>query len=700
MQESPPEKSANRLARESSAYLLQHSQNPVDWYAWGDEALERAHKLDRPILLSIGYSACHWCHVMERESFEDEATADLMNASFVCIKVDREERPDLDQIYMDAVTKLNQGQGGWPLTAFCLPDGSPFYGGSYYPKQAGQGLPAFEQVLRGLADAYANRRGEVENAARQIVASLDLELDENPASAKASKSVAEAARSLLQNADRERGGFGSGPKFPSPPNLEFLIAALDLVAADAAQEISVQLDLSAREMSRRGLFDHLAGGFHRYCVDGDWTIPHFEKMLYDQGLLLRFYSEWLRRGADVEDFAWPIRETIDYLRREMTSPEGGFYASQDADAEGREGAFHVWTPDQVREVLGRRADAFCRAHGVTTEGNFEGGTSQLLDLERGPREAFATERGELLSARQGREAPETDRKRVAAWNAYAISGLARASSVLGDDSILGDAVHAMDFILDEMVDTSGRLHRIFNRGSASIPAFLDDHAALLDACLDLYRAGAPERFLTAALHFAQEIGDRFFDAKSGTLFFTAHDAEKLVTRPRTDHDGATPSALGLAAVGLCRLAQLSRLAPIQQQLDRILLSQGELLERCPHAAPTLLRALALRERGGAVAIIIGDSRDARSHALAARARRLLCPDDAVVVLEPGEARPTGVASAWLRDRQPVNGEPTAWICRGNHCSLPATDPKELTITGSPITGSPITGSPITGPPIR
>jgi uncharacterized protein YyaL (SSP411 family) len=666
----------NRLGNESSAYLLQHSRNPVDWYPWGDEALERAREEDRPLLISIGYSSCHWCHVMERESFEDPEIAALMNELFVCIKVDREERPDVDQIYMDTVVRLN-GQGGWPLNVFCLPDGSPFYGGTYYPEKPRHGMPSFRQVLTSVAEAYRERRDQVVDAAGQIVASLEPPQLEAAQAAPGAADVVEAAQLIMRSADEKRGGFGDGPKFPTPTNLELLIAAMDFMPADAAQQVGRQLALTCREMARRGLYDHLAGGFHRYCVDGDWTIPHFEKMLYDQGLLLRVYTEVCRRSGDEAEFAWPIHETALFLRREMTSPEGGLYASQDADADGVEGAFQVWTPQQVEEVLGKDAKAFCKAYGVDRRGNFEHGTTHLIDHARGQREDFADERAALLAMRSRRVAPATDRKRVASWNGYAISGLARAGSVLGDAEILSDATHAMDFVLDEMVDASGRLHRVFNQGRASVPAFLDDHAALLDACLDLYRAGAGETYLTAAIHFAEEIGERFFDAETGELFFTPVDGEPLVHRPRTDHDGATPSAAGLAVVGWVRLAGLSGFAPIRERADKAIDQQAPLIARSPHALPTLMRAVAIRSRGLSVALIVGDPAARETAALAERARRVLLPDDAVVVVRPGEPAPSGVDRAWLEGRADKDGVPTAYVCRGRACTLPATHPDEL-----------------------
>ncbi len=667
---------SNRLSGESSAYLLQHSRNPVDWHPWGEQAMARARELDRPLLVSIGYSSCHWCHVMERESFESASTAALMNEHFVCIKVDREERPDVDQIYMDTLMRLT-GHGGWPLTVFCLPDGSPFYGGTYYPDEPRHGMPSFRQLLTSLADAWRDRRDEIEAAAHQIVEALDVGLAPATGSGPGAVEISRAARLIMQTADLEHGGFGPGPKFPTPTNLELLIAATDFLPADEAQAIAHHLSKTAREMSRRGLYDQLAGGFHRYCVDRAWTIPHFEKMLYDQGLLLRCYAELLRRGGDPQDLEWPMRETIEFLRREMSSPEGGFYASQDADAGGVEGAFQVWTPTQVEALLGDRAKDFCDAYSITQTGNFEHATSHLVDVASRPRSEWAVEREILRDARTRRSAPETDRKRVAAWNGYVISGLARAASALGDDTLLVPAMRAMDFVRDELIDADGRLHRIFDKGRAAVPAFLDDHAALLDACLDLHRAGAGDGPLTIALHLAHEIGDRFIDAASGAAHFTPVDGEPLIHRPRSDHDGATPAAAGLAAIGLVRLAGLSGLATFRDQADRLIAAESAMIDVGPQAFPTLLRAVALRARGLSVAVIVGDPDDQMTRALASRARRVLRPEDAVVVSPPGSERPIGVSADWLIGRVAVDARPTAYVCHGTRCSLPAFRPEDI-----------------------
>jgi uncharacterized protein YyaL (SSP411 family) len=673
LSDSSADRPENRLAQETSAYLRQHMHNPVDWHPWGDEALERARSEDRPLLVSIGYSACHWCHVMEHESFEDPATAELMNRLFVNIKVDREERPDVDQIYMDTVTRLT-GHGGWPLTVFCTPNGEPYYGGTYFPPEARHGLPSFREVLEAVARAYRERRGEVDASASQILEALARQPSGAAEEAPGIATATRAALKILQTADPEFGGFGGAPKFPTPPNLELLLAASDALPERKRREALDHVRLSCHEMSRRGLYDHLAGGFHRYSVDARWAVPHFEKMLYDQGQLLRVYAElWRRTGEEDDDLLWPVRETAAYLAREMTGPEGGFYASQDADSEGEEGVFYVWTPEQIDAVLGSDGDAFSRAYGVSERGNFEGGTTVLADNAREPRERFRAERQALAAARAQRIAPGTDTKRVAAWNGLAISGLARAGSLMGDDVSLAAARAAAEFVWDHMRDSDGRLMRVWNRGGAHVRAFLDDHAALLEGCLDLHRAGAGDRFLARALALADAIAAHFFDEAEGDLFLTPDDGERLVHRPRSDHDGATPHSTGLAALGLLRTATLCGRSDLRAIADRVLETHAYALDRMPEAHPTLARAALAAERGLSVAVIVGD---ADTDALASQARRLLGPDDGIVVTAPGRA-PEGIDPSWLLGRDPIDGSATAWVCHGVHCSLPVTRPDQL-----------------------
>ena len=675
----------NRLARETSSYLRQHMHNPVDWHPWGEAALAKARAEDKPLLVSIGYSACHWCHVMERESFEDADTAALLNQLFVPVKVDREERPDVDRIYMDFVVRTS-GHGGWPLTVFCTPDGRPFWGGTYFPPAPRHGLPSFRDVLSGLGRAWATQRADVEESATQVVAQLSRRPAGVATAPPGAHSLRAAATALLEGADSESGGFGGAPKFPTPTTLEALLAAIDVLPAATAQAALEHLLLSCREMARRGLFDQLGGGFHRYCVDATWTIPHFEKMLYDEGQLLRVYAEtWRRSNCTDDELIWPIRETVAYLRREMAAPDGGFFASQDADSEGHEGIYYVWTPEQIRSELGdERGAAFCANYGVTTAGNFEHGTTQLVDEGRHERARFAAERAQLLTVRARRIAPATDRKRVASWNAWLISGLARAGSLLGDAAMLADAVATADFVLTRMRDAEGRLTHVYDEGRAHVTGFLEDVAALLEATLDLHRAlagsGGPhacDRFLDAAVVLAEDIVARFFDETDGDFYLTPNDGERLVHRPRSEPDGATPNAAGAAALGLLRAAALTGRSEWHDIVLRVLRANAYLIERAPGAFPTFARAAAIAERGLAVAVVVGASADPATAALADRARRVLAPEDGVIVVAPGAAPPASLDPAWLLGRDAVGGRPTAYICRGTTCSLPVTDPAAL-----------------------
>jgi uncharacterized protein YyaL (SSP411 family) len=651
--------------------------NPVDWHPWGPEARALARAEDRPLLVSIGYSACHWCHVMERESFEDAETAALMNRLFVNVKVDREERPDVDQIYMETVIGL-RGHGGWPLTVFCTPDGTPFYAGTYFPPEPRHGMPSFREVLAAVDEAWRLRRSEVEDTGAQILRGLARRPEGEATGAPAEACVAEAARRLMQRADRRHGGFGGAPKFPTPPHLLVLLAALDVLPEDDAREAREHLLRTCREMARGGVYDQLAGGFHRYSTDAEWCVPHFEKMLYDQGQLLAAYAEAWRRTGD-EELVWPMQETAAFLRSELTGPEGGLLASLDADSEGDEGTFYVWTPEQLEAVLGERAEAFARAYDVSGPGNFENGRSVLRDRARLPRPRFAAEREALLEARAVRPRPGTDRKRVASWNALTISGLARAGSLLGDEAMLGDAAAAARFVLERMHDAEGRLLRVWNEGRAHVSGFLDDHAALLGALLDLERAGAGPG-LDAAVRTGRALVERFHDAVEGDFFLTPSDGEPLPHRPRSDPDGATPHSTGLAVLGLLRLSTLTGDTAMRAVAEGVLTSHAFLLEGAPEAYATLSRAALAAERGLAVAVVVGAPDAPETAALARRARAVLGPDDAVVVAAPGET-PAHLDPAWLEGRSAEGGKPTAWICRGTECSLPATTPDAIAPLG-------------------
>jgi uncharacterized protein len=665
----------NRLAAESSAYLRQHSENPVDWWPWGPEPFALARRTNRPVLVSIGYSSCHWCHVMEHESFEDEATSELMNAELVCIKVDREERPDVDQIYMDAVMRI-AGQGGWPLNVFCTPDGRPFFGGTYFPPRRAHGRPSWPDVVRSVARVHREQPERVAENAARLTAALARRSELDPAPPPGVAALSQLCVELMGRADRVHGGFGDAPKFPTPTNLEALLLAGPLRAR--SPEALEHVLLSCKRMARGGVFDQLGGGFHRYSTDARWLVPHFEKMLYDEGQLLRVYAEAYRQTGDAE-LLWPIEETIAYLEREMRASAGGFFASQDADSEGEEGRFYVWNCAEIAEVLGPEAgEAFCDAYGVTAGGTFEhGGKSVLEHALAGARPGFAAERARLLEARARRIPPDTDEKHVAAWIAYVVSGLAQAAAVVDRPEWLAGAARAADFVLEQMRLPDGGLARIWEDGRPKIPAFLDDHAALLGALLDLVRAGAPLSYLEQAQRVACEIRARFFEAARGELFFAADDPS-LVHRPQSDTDGATPSAEGLAVLGLVRLAALTESAELREVADRVLRGRSPVVARVPLAFPTLIRAGALAEHGLGVGIVIGAPDDPAARALARRARQLLGAEDLVLVLRPGE-RPPAVAPHWLEGRDARDGRATAYLCRGPVCSLPAVAPEELAL---------------------
>jgi uncharacterized protein YyaL (SSP411 family) len=685
-----PDRGTNRLGAESSAYLRQHRENPVDWYPWGDEAWQRARSEDRPVLVSIGYSSCHWCHVMERESFEDAETAAFMNERLVCIKVDREERPDVDQIYMETVVRLT-GSGGWPLNVFCTPDGRPFYGGTYFPPGRAHGRASWREVVDAVTRAYTERRGEVEEQAGRITETLAARPPAADGSPGGLEALGELARALMAQADRGHGGFGSAPKFPTPTNLEALLLARALHAdpGDAFEHVRLTL----HRMARGGIYDQLGGGFHRYSTDARWLVPHFEKMLYDQGQLLRVYSEAYRQdgGADPE-LCWPVEETIEFLERELRGPEGGFFASLDADSldpdsagsdrDAEEGLFYVWKPSEIEAVLGPEAGAeFAAAYGVEPGGNFERtGRSVLEHALAGERPRFAEARRRLFEARAPRPRPDTDPKHVTSWIAYTLGGLATAGAAFERPDWVAAAARAADFLLEHMLDPEGRLLRIWDGERARIPGFLDDHAAALCALLDLQRAGGDERYVRAALGLAGAIRERFFDPEVGDLFFAPADGERLVVRPGSDSDGATPGAAGLAALGLVRAGELSGRPELLEVADAVIAVHSAFLERAPAQVPTLVRAAALRAVGPGLGLVIGDPDAAATRALAARARQLLGSEDGVVVARPGE-RPPWLDAAWLEGRSAVDGAPTAYICRGRACSLPATEPGSLSLPG-------------------
>ncbi len=667
---------SNRLAKETSAYLRQHAENPVDWYPWGEEAFARARREDKPVLVSIGYSSCHWCHVMEHESFEDPTAAKLMNDLVVSIKVDREERPDVDQVYMDTVVRLT-GSGGWPLNVFCTPDGRPFHGGTYFPPKPAHSRPSWSQVVESVARVWRDQRADVEAQSGRILEALAARPEPSRAVQVGGDALRELCVDLLERADTAHGGFGDAPKFPTPTNLEAILATSARRAAPTGA--LEHLGFTLERMARGGIYDQLGGGFHRYSTDARWLVPHFEKMLYDQGQLLRVYAEAYRQTREAR-LAWPVAETIEFMERELRDPAGFFFASLDADSEGEEGRFYVWTPAEVERALGEAAGAeFCAAYGVERGGNFEHtGASVLAHGLAGDRPRFAESRARLLATRSARVRPATDPKGIVSWNAYAISGLATAGAAFDRLDWVASAARAADFVRMRMCDPDGRLLRIWDGERARGPAFLDDHAALLGALLDLARAGGPARSVPDALAIADALRTRFWDADARAFRFAPLDGERLFFRAGSDSDGATPSAGGRAALGRVRAAERCSRADLRELAEQAIAAEAPLAARVPLAYPTLLRAAALLEHGLGVAIVIGERDAPATRALARRARELCSSDDAVVVLAPGE-RPVWIAAEWLESRAPVAGRPTAWLCRGRVCSLPATDAESLSL---------------------
>ena len=664
---------ANLLAEETSPYLLQHKENPVDWRPWGPEALEQAVRDDKPILLSIGYSACHWCHVMERESFEDEQTARLINESFVPIKVDREERPDVDDIYMEAVQGMT-GQGGWPLTVFLDPDGVPFYGGTYFPPEPRQGMPSFSQVLEATAGAYRNQREELREASARIRESLGAVGKVEQSQEPLDESILARAVSGLQGSfDRANGGFGGAPKFPPASTLEFLL--------DRGQNEPARLTLD--KMMHGGIYDQLGGGFHRYSVDATWLVPHFEKMLYDNALLARAYLHgWQVMGE--ERWRRVCEETLDWALREMRGPEGGFHSALDADSEGEEGRFYVWEEEEMRTALGvadLSADAIERVlgyWGVSPAGNFEG--RNVLHLPLGASAQRPAElddaRTALYAWRDRRVRPGVDDKRICSWNALMIAALADAGAALGRQDHVDAACACARFVLESMRDSEGRLRRTWKNGDARLNAYLEDHAFLVEALLRLYEATLEVRWFDAARETADAMIERFADDERGGFFTTSNDHEELIARRKDVGDHPIPSGNSSAAYGLLRLAALTGVRDYEERAVGTMRLFAPAASRHPDAFGHLLQAIDFHispvREVALVAPTNGAASAARLDELARVVRSAHRPHVVLAGGLEGSERPE-----LLRERPAVEGKPAAYVCEHFACKAPVTEPSEL-----------------------
>ncbi|MEJ5254469.1 MAG: thioredoxin domain-containing protein [Acidimicrobiales bacterium] len=655
---------ANRLAQETSPYLRQHAENPVDWYPWGEEAFERARAEDKPILLSIGYSSCHWCHVMAHESFEDFGTAALMNELFVNVKVDREERPDVDAIYLDAVQAMT-GQGGWPLTVFLTPDGQPFFGGTYFPREARGGMIAFTDLLGRIAEVWRDRRDDVVGQAGELTEAISRAARLRPADALPGRDLLEAAHAELRRQfDATWGGFGRAPKFPQAMNLDLLLRC---IRHDPAPETLEMVTTSLDAMASGGIYDHLGGGFARYSTDARWLVPHFEKMLYDQALLTRVYLHaWLVTGEP--RYRQVLEETIGYVLRDLRHPDGGFYSAEDADSEGVEGRFYVWTEAEIRAVLGDLADAAIDWWGVTLQGNWEG-TNVLWRPVRGDLirpEPVEEARRRLFEHRCTRVRPQLDDKVLTEWNALMLASLAEAASATGDERWLAAAVANAEFLLEHLRRDDGRWMRSWQaQGGARHLGFAADYGALLEAFVRLAEATGRARWLQEARLVADALVELFWDDENGGVFTTGHDAEQLVTRPKDLMDNATPSANSLAANGLARLAALTGERRYQDRAEAILRLLGGLAERHPSAFGHLLAAVDLLVTGPTEIVVVGDRPD-----LVRVVTSRFLPD---VVLAWGEP----YDSPLWEGRTGGDGDGRAYVCRDFACRAPVSSPEEL-----------------------
>jgi uncharacterized protein len=645
---------SNRLAAETSPYLLQHAENPVDWYPWGEEALARAREEDKPILVSIGYAACHWCHVMEHESFEDPQVAALMNERFVCIKVDREERPDVDAIYMDAVQAMT-GRGGWPLNAFLTPEGVPFFAGTYFPPEPRQGMPSWPQVVIGVANAFAEQRAEIEEAGKRLLPRLAGAAALPPAEGEMEPGALDAAVDLLRRGyDHEHGGFTTGaPKFPPASTIEFLLRR-------GERQMALH---TLRAMAGGGMYDQIGGGFARYSVDSRWVIPHFEKMLYDNALLARAYLHGFQVSGE-PFFARVCTETLDWALRDLRQDEGGFASALDADSEGEEGRFYVWTPDEVSAALGDDAQAALEHFGMTRPPNFEGRWAPVRATSDPERLDEIKQR--LREVREVRVWPALDDKRLTAWNALMISALADAGAALERDDYRDAAVACAGFLWRDMRDADGRLLRTYNRGQARLSGYLEDHAFLLEALLTLYETTFDPRWFAAARELAETILARFSDPEHGGFFATADDHEALIARRKELEDAPIPSGASAAAFGLLRLAALTGEHRYEEAALGVLRLLHVVAPQHPVAFGHLLQALDFHFAAVKEVAIVGPGAEPLERVVRGEFRPHL-----VVAGGPSDGVPL------LEGREPVNGRAAAYVCERFACLRPVTEPGEL-----------------------
>jgi uncharacterized protein YyaL (SSP411 family) len=676
-------KHTNHLIHESSPYLLQHAHNPVDWYPWGDEAFNKARRENKPILLSIGYSACHWCHVMERESFENEKIAALMNEHFVNIKVDREERPDLDEIYMSAVQVLT-GRGGWPMTMFLTPDGKPFYGGTYFPPQDRQGMPGFPRVLLGVSQAYREKPAEVEKSVAEILAVLERMAVSHPTEKSFARAItAESAEEIFRAYDPENGGLGQAPKFPNAGVYELFLRAYHHSKDPRYLEMVTH---TLTKMAHGGIYDHVGGGFHRYSVDAKWLVPHFEKMLYDNAQLTRIYAQAYIINREPL-FKSVVEETVAYLMREMRDAEGGFYSTQDADSEGEEGKFFVWTPAEINQLLGdEQGEMFSRIYDVSEQGNFEAKSilhpiltveqaSKFFRKDRTEIEALITNaKQKLFAERENRVKPFRDEKIITAWNGLMLSGLAEAIKILDQPTVIQAAKGTIDFIFDKLFRDGFLLHT-FKDGQAKLLGYLDDYAFVIVGLLDMYETTFDRSVLERARQLTEIMEREFWDERHGGFFYTGKSHEQLIARAKPVFDASIPSGNAMATQALLRLHHFTGNDDYRNRAESVLRSYYEAMAGQPFGFAHLLCALDLYMNPAKEIIVVGEPDDGETRALIKQIQSRYLPNKTLQLISPKAGLEN--VSPLLQGKAQVNGKTTVYVCQNFTCSAPVTNWAEL-----------------------
>jgi uncharacterized protein YyaL (SSP411 family) len=679
-------KHTNGLIHETSPYLLQHAHNPVDWYPWGDEAFDKAQKEDKPVFLSIGYSTCHWCHVMERESFEDEQTAKILNEHFVSVKVDREQRPDIDEIYMNAVVMMT-GSGGWPLSVFLTPEGKPFYGGTYFPPYDSYGRPGFERVLLSVAEAWKNRRRELVGSAAKMNELLQNQVGPADKSNLSPELLDNAFANFRDSFDPVNGGFGNAPKFPQPVNLSMLLGYWHRTADNQALEM-VEKTLDA--IAAGGIYDHIGDGFHRYSTDAQWLVPHFEKMLYDQALLGKVYLQ-AYQTTKKERYAQIAKEVFDYVLRDMTNPAGGFYSAEDADSEGREGTFYLWDPKQTASILNKeQARLFNAFYGVTNEGNFEDGktilsiTTSIQQLQKqfhkdqaAIENILAAARAKVFREREKRIRPHRDEKIITAWNGLMISALAYGGAVLEEEKYIKAAGRSTEFILS-VLNRNGRLMRYCKDGQVIQKAFLDDYAFTVMALLDLYEASFDTKWLIEAKTLTERMIELFADRNGGGFFLTGKDNEKLIARTKPGSDAVIPSGNSIAALVLLKLGKLTMNQHFTEVGGKVLETFSQQLEISPAYSSAMLIALDFRLGPTQEIVIAGNADEPDVKLMLRLIHGTFLPNTVVVLHEPDKTDSALYDIVpFVKNLTPIKGKATAYLCENYVCKEPVNNIAEF-----------------------